>query len=205
LEMNTRLQVEHPVTELIAGLDLVAEQIKVARNEKLSFAQEDLTITGHALEIRVYAEDSLDNFMPSIGTLSTYKIPVGEGIRVDDGFEEGMAVPIYYDPMISKLITYGKDRMEAIQLMIKAISDYKIEGISTTLPFGKFVCEHEAFRSGKFDTHFVQHYYSPEKLQKQYAEEKEIAAIMGLKLYLENKDNLKIAEQDSSNWWKNRS
>jgi len=205
LEMNTRLQVEHPVTELIAGLDLVAEQIKVARNEKLSFAQEDLTITGHALEIRVYAEDSLDNFMPSIGTLSTYKIPVGEGIRVDDGFEEGMAVPIYYDPMISKLITYGKDRMEAIQLMIKAISDYKIEGISTTLPFGKFVCEHEAFRSGKFDTHFVQHYYSPEKLQKQYAKEKEIAAIMGLKLYLENKDNLKIAEQDSSNWWKNRS
>ena len=204
LEMNTRLQVEHPVTEIIAGLDLVEEQIKVARNEKLAFSQEDLTITGHALEIRVYAEDSLDNFMPSIGTLSTYKIPVGEGIRVDDGFEEGMSIPIYYDPMIAKLITYGKDRMEAIQLMIKAISNYKIEGISTTLPFGKFVCEHEAFRSGKFDTHFVKKYYSPERLQKQYAEEKEIAALMGLKLYLENKDTLRMAEQDSSNWWKNR-
>ncbi|GMN11286.1 acetyl-CoA carboxylase biotin carboxylase subunit [Croceitalea sp. MTPC9] len=205
LEMNTRLQVEHPVTEIIAGLDLVEEQIKVARNEKLSFAQEDLSIKGHALEIRVYAEDSLDNFMPSIGTLTTYKTPEGEGIRVDDGFEEGMDIPIYYDPMISKLITYGKDRMEAIQLMIKAISEYKIEGISTTLPFGKFVCEHEAFRSGKFDTHFVKNYYSPEQLQKQYAEEKEIAALMGLKLYLENKDNLKTADQDSSNWWKNRS
>ena len=205
LEMNTRLQVEHPVTELITGLDLVEEQIKVARNEKLSFTQDDLTITGHALEIRVYAEDSLDNFMPSIGTLSIYKTPEGKGIRVDDGFEEGMEVPIYYDPMIAKLITYGKDRMEAIQLMIKAISEYKIEGIATTLPFGKFVCEHEAFRSGKFDTHFVKNHYSPEQLQKQYAEEKEIAALMGLKLYLGNKDNLKIAEQDSSNWWRNRS
>ncbi len=204
LEMNTRLQVEHPVTEIIAGLDLVEEQIKVARNEKLSFSQGDLTITGHALEIRVYAEDSLDNFMPSIGTLSTYTPPVGKGVRVDDGFEEGMAIPIYYDPMIAKLITYGKDRMEAIQLMIKAITDYKIEGIATTLPFGRFVCEHEAFRSGKFDTHFVKDYYSPEQLQKQYAEEREIAALMGLKLYIENKDNLRIAKQDSSNWWKNR-
>ena len=204
LEMNTRLQVEHPVTEIIAGLDLVEEQIKVARNEKLSFSQDDLTITGHALEIRVYAEDSLDNFMPSIGTLSTYAPPVGKGVRVDDGFEEGMEIPIYYDPMIAKLITYGKDRMEAIQLMIKAITDYKIEGIATTLPFGKFVCEHEAFRSGKFDTHFVKDYYSPEQLQKQYAEEKKMAALMGLKLYIENKDNLRIAKQDSSNWWKNR-
>jgi propionyl-CoA carboxylase alpha chain len=204
LEMNTRLQVEHPVTEIIAGLDLVEEQIKVARNEKLSFSQDDLTITGHALEIRVYAEDSLDNFMPSIGTLSTYAPPVGKGVRVDDGFEEGMEIPIYYDPMIAKLITYGKDRMEAIQLMIKAITDYKIEGIATTLPFGKFVCEHEAFRSGKFDTHFVKNYYSPEQLQKQYAEEKKMAALMGLKLYIENKDNLRIAKQDSSNWWKNR-
>jgi len=114
LEMNTRLQVEHPVSEIIAGIDLVEQQIKVARGEKLEFTQDDLSINGHALEVRVYAEDPLQNFMPSIGTLSTYKTPVGEGIRVDDGFEEGMEVPIYYDPMISKLITYGKDRAEAI-------------------------------------------------------------------------------------------
>ncbi|WP_350291576.1 acetyl-CoA carboxylase biotin carboxylase subunit [uncultured Croceitalea sp.] len=204
LEMNTRLQVEHPVTELISGVDLVEQQIKVARGEKLQFKQEDLKITGHALEIRVYAEDSLDNFMPSIGTLSTYKKPSGEGIRLDDGFEEGMEVPIHYDPMLSKLITYGKNREEAIQLMIKAIGDYKIEGISTTLPFGKFVCEHEAFTSGNFDTHFVKNYYSPEQLKAQYKKEKEIAALVGLKLYLSDKEKLKTPSSSESEWQKNR-
>ncbi|SIQ10319.1 acetyl-CoA carboxylase biotin carboxylase subunit [Maribacter ulvicola] len=204
LEMNTRLQVEHPVTELISGIDLVEQQIKVARGEKLAFTQSDLNIKGHALEVRVYAEDPLANFMPSIGTLSTYKIPVGEGIRVDDGFEEGMEVPIYYDPMISKLITYGKNREEAIQLMIKAIDNYKVEGVATTLPFGKFVCEHEAFTSGNFDTHFVKNYYSPEHLEKQYAEERRIAALVALKLYLENDKTLKIPTKISSNWQKSR-
>ena len=204
LEMNTRLQVEHPVSELISGIDLVEQQIKVARGEKLAFTQEDLKITGHALEVRVYAEDPLANFMPSIGTLSTYKTPVGEGIRVDDGFEEGMEVPIYYDPMISKLITYGKNREEAIQLMIKAIDGYKVEGVATTLSFGKFVCEHEAFTSGNFDTHFVKNYYSPEHLEKQYAEERRIAALVALKLYLENDTIVKIPTEVSSNWKKSR-
>ena len=204
LEMNTRLQVEHPVSELISGIDLVEQQIKVARGEKLAFTQEDLKITGHALEVRVYAEDPLANFMPSIGTLSTYKTPVGEGIRVDDGFEEGMEVPIYYDPMISKLITYGKNREEAIQLMIKAIDGYKVEGVATTLSFGKFVCEHEAFTSGNFDTHFVKNYYSPEHLEKQYAEGRRIAALVALKLYLENDSIVKIPTEVSSNWKKSR-
>ncbi|WP_299798285.1 acetyl-CoA carboxylase biotin carboxylase subunit [uncultured Maribacter sp.] len=204
LEMNTRLQVEHPVSELITGIDLVEQQIKVARGEKLAFTQENLKITGHALEVRVYAEDPLANFMPSIGTLSTYKTPVGEGIRVDDGFEEGMEVPIYYDPMISKLITYGKNREEAIQLMIKAIDGYKVEGVATTLSFGKFVCEHEAFTSGNFDTHFVKNYYSPELLEKQYAEERRIAALVALKLYLENDKIVKIPAKVSSNWKKSR-
>ena len=204
LEMNTRLQVEHPVSELISGIDLVEQQIKVARGEELAFTQDDLKITGHALEIRVYAEDPLANFMPSIGKLSTYKTPVGEGIRVDDGFEEGMEVPIYYDPMISKLITYGKNRDEAIQLMIKAIDNYKVEGVATTLPFGKFVCEHEAFTSGNFDTHFVKNYYSPEHLEKQYAEERRIAALTALKLYLDNDKILKIPSEVSSNWQKSR-
>ncbi|MFT7073338.1 acetyl-CoA carboxylase biotin carboxylase subunit [Patiriisocius sp. Uisw_017] len=200
LEMNTRLQVEHPVTELISGVDLVEQQIKVARGEKLEFTQDDLSINGHAIEVRVYAEDPLDNFMPSIGTLSTYKIPVGEGIRVDDGFEEGMEVPIYYDPMISKLITYGKNREEAIQLMIKAIDDYKVEGVFTTLPFGKFVCKHEAFTSGNFDTHFVKNYYTPEKLEKKYTEERRIAALVGLRLYLENQKTVKTPTAVSLNW-----
>ena len=204
LEMNTRLQVEHPVTELISGVDLVEEQIKVARGNKLSFTQEQLEIKGHALEVRVYAEDSLENFMPSIGTLSTYKRPEGVGIRLDDGFEEGMEVPIHYDPMLAKLITYGKNREEAIQLMIKAIDQYKIEGVATTLPFGKFVCEHEAFTSGNFDTHFVKNYYKPEQITKQYAKEKEIAAMVALKLYLEEKKNVKTPDSNRSNWSKNR-
>ncbi|HAF78713.1 MAG TPA: acetyl-CoA carboxylase biotin carboxylase subunit [Maribacter sp.] len=204
LEMNTRLQVEHPVSELISGVDLVEQQIKVARGEALTFTQEDLKIIGHALEVRVYAEDPLADFMPSIGTLSTYKVPVGEGIRVDDGFEEGMEVPIYYDPMLSKLITYGKTREEAIQLMIKAIENYKVEGVATTLSFGKFVCEHEAFTSGNFDTHFVKNYYSPEHLEMQYAEERRIAALVALKLYRENEKVLKVPSKNSSNWQKSR-
>ena len=204
LEMNTRLQVEHPVTELISNVDLVEQQIKVARGEKLTITQENLKITGHALELRVYAEDPLENFMPSIGTLTTYKAPTGEGIRVDDGFEEGMEVPIYYDPMLSKLITYGKNREEAIQLMIEAIDQYKVEGVATTLPFGKYVCEHEAFTSGNFDTHFVKKYYTPEQLEAQYAEERKVAALLSLKLYLEDKKRLKIPNAPISEWQKNR-
>lgn len=140
--------------------------------------------------------------MPSIGTLSTYRVPEGDGIRVDNGFEEGMEVPIYYDPMIAKLITYGKTREEAIQLMITAIDDYKVEGVATTLPFGKFVCEHEAFTSGMFDTHFVKDYYAPEQIKEQYDEEKGIAAKFALKLYLENQKTLKTPVTVSSNWHK---
>ncbi len=204
LEMNTRLQVEHPVTEWITGIDLVEQQIKIARGEPLAFVQEDLRIQGHALEVRVYAEDPLDNFMPSIGTLSTYRRPEGAGIRLDDGFEEGMAVPIYYDPMLSKLITYGKNREEAIQRMIEAIDQYQIEGVATTLAFGKFVCEHEAFTSGDFDTHFVKNHYSPEALAEQYAEERKIAALVGLRLHLENQKILKKPVMGPSLWKKSR-
>ena len=186
LEMNTRLQVEHPVTEWISGVDLVELQILVARGEALQLKQKDLKINGHALELRVYAEDPLNDFLPSVGHLDTYKIPIGENIRVDNGFEEGMDIPIYYDPMLSKLITYGKTRDEAIQLMIHAIDNYIVEGVQTTLPFGKFVCEHEAFRSGNFDTHFVKNYYSPEVLKEQLEEEARLAAIIAVKRYIED-------------------
>ena len=191
LEMNTRLQVEHPVTELITGVDLVEQQINIARGEAITIKQEHLKINGHSLELRVYAEDPLNDFLPSVGTLTTYKIPVGEGIRVDDGFEEGLEIPIYYDPMLSKLITYGKTREEAIQLMINAIDNYKVEGAFTTLPFGKFVCEHEAFRSGDFDTHFVENYFTPEKLIATTKEEAKLAALVALKIYLEDQKTLK--------------
>ena len=192
LEMNTRLQVEHPVSELISDVDLVELQIRVARGEELQLKQEDLKINGHALELRVYAEDPLNDFLPSIGTLERYRLPTGEGVRVDNGFEEGMDVPIYYDPMLSKLITYGKNRDEAIQMMLQAIEDYHIEGVQTTLPFGKFVFEHEAFRTGNFDTHLVKNYYSPEILKVKTNEEAKIAAIIALKKYQEDKKVLRI-------------
>ncbi|MDT0650387.1 acetyl-CoA carboxylase biotin carboxylase subunit [Autumnicola edwardsiae] len=192
LEMNTRLQVEHPVTELITGIDLVEQQIKVARGQKLQFSQDDLRITGHAVELRVYAEDPMEDFMPSVGTLERYRGPAGEGIRLDDGFEEGMEVPIYYDPMLAKLITYGKSREEAIQLMIKAIDAYEIKGVMTTLPFGKFVFEHEAFRSGNFDTHFVKKYYSAEKLEAKIEEEAKLAGLIALKQYLKDQKLVRL-------------
>jgi len=192
LEMNTRLQVEHPVTEFITGLDLVEQQLKIAQGETLSFKQGDLKINGHALELRVYDEDPMNNFLPSIGNLSTYKIPKGKNIRIDNGFEQGMDIPIYYDPMLSKLITYGKTRQEAIQLMLKAIDHYKIEGVKTTLPFGRFVCQHEAFQSGNFNTHFVKNYYTPEKLKAELDEESKIAALVGLKFYLEDQKVVRL-------------
>ena len=192
LEMNTRLQVEHPVTELISGTDLVELQIRVARGEKLSIAQEDLSIKGHALELRVYAEDPLNDFLPSVGNLSTYILPEGPGIRVDNGFEQGMDIPIYYDPMLSKLIVYAPTREEAIELLSKAIDEYKIEGVQTTLPFGKFVCEHDAFRSGNFDTHFVKNYYSPEALKERFKEEARIAALIALKQHIKEQNILRL-------------
>ncbi len=200
LEMNTRLQVEHPVTEMITGLDLVEMQIRVARGEKLPFSQDDLKITGHAMEVRVYAEDPLNNFLPSVGNLSRYRVPQGEGIRVDDGFTEGMDIPIYYDPMIAKLITYGKTRGEAIQKMREAIAQYEIEGVSTTLPFGRFVMDHEAFLSGKFDTQFVQNYYTPDKLTAAEAVDAEIAALTALHLHFEQKKLLRPVPSTSTNW-----
>ena len=192
LEMNTRLQVEHPVTEWITGTDLVELQIRVARGEALTLKQEDLKIKGHAVELRVYAEDPMNEFLPSVGHLDVYKLPFGENIRVDNGFEQGMDIPIYYDPMLAKLITYGDTREEAIQLMIKAIAEYHVEGVQTTLPFGKFVFEHEAFRSGNFDTHFVKKYYNPDELKNQINKEAQIAALVAMKQYFEDQKIVRL-------------
>jgi acetyl/propionyl-CoA carboxylase alpha subunit len=208
LEMNTRLQVEHPVTEQITGLDLVKEQIKIAQGEPLSFSQQDLKITGHAMELRVYAEDPRNNFLPDIGKLTTYKRPQGPGVRVDDGFEEGMEIPIYYDPMIAKLVTYGQTREEAIDRMIRAIGEYQITGIETTLAFGQFVMQHPAFRSGNFDTNFIEQYFRPELLDAPAPEEEQqIAAVLAAYLYETARpqpaDN-QAAPTLVSNWKKNR-
>ncbi|MBL7919748.1 MAG: acetyl-CoA carboxylase biotin carboxylase subunit [Bacteroidia bacterium] len=204
LEMNTRLQVEHPVSELITGLDLVKEQIKVARNEKLSFTQADLKINGHSIEVRVCAEDPTNNFLPDIGKLVVYKTPSGPGVRVDDGFEEGMDIPIYYDPMISKLIVHGKDRTEAIEKMLRAIDDYKIIGVETTLDFCKFVLKHDAFVSGKFDTGFIGKYYTPEVLNVKKEDYSEIAALAGAIIFANNKEkqNTLTTEAVKKTKWK---
>ena len=200
LEMNTRLQVEHPVTEMITGLDLVEQQIRVARGEALAFRQEDLRLNGPALELRVYAEDPMNSFLPSVGKLEVYQKPSGENIRLDDGFEEGMDIPIYYDPMIAKLCTFGITREAAIHRMLEAIAMYRIEGVATTLPFGKFVCQHPAFISGDFDTHFVPRYFTPEEIARDGQKEAEVAARLALQLFKQQKSRLTVPQAGSPEW-----
>lgn len=205
LEMNTRLQVEHPVTEEITGLDLVKLQIKIAEGEKIPFTQNELQMNGHAVEIRVYAEDPANNFLPDIGTLQTYRRPLGHGVRLDDGFEQGMEIPFHYDPMIAKLICHGQNRAEAIKKMIRAIDEYEITGLETTLSFCRFVMTHEAFTSGNFDTKFVENYFKPELLQNKSDEEEElIAAALSVSLLNNKKVINKTKEQEISAWKKNR-
>jgi len=208
LEMNTRLQVEHPVTEMITGIDLVKLQISIAQGEKLPFKQEDLKIHGHAVEVRVYAEDPSNNFLPDIGTLQTYKRPQGNGIRVDDGFEQGMSIPFYYDPMIAKLICHAETREMAIEKMIRAIQEYEITGLETTLGFCNFVMHHDAFRSGKFDTGFVGKYFKPEVLTGTAdAEEEQLAAALSAHMLATSTSTQAATQREIvpvSKWKKNR-
>ena len=205
LEMNTRLQVEHPVTEKISGVDLVEWQIRVARGEKLPLRQEDLTIHGHAIEVRVYAEDARSGFTPDIGTLNKYRRPSGPNVRVDDAFEEGMEIPIYYDPMLAKLVVWGPDRQTCIENTIIAIDDYQISGVSTTLDFGKFVLQHPSFRSGDFDTNFIQKYLPEATLLHQELKEEgkaleaAVAQIWNREIDLKNKD---FSSQEITSSWK---
>ncbi|MDZ7694147.1 MAG: hypothetical protein U5K69_24010 [Balneolaceae bacterium] len=211
LEMNTRLQVEHPVTRLITGFDLVRLQILVAEGKELPIAQEDITRTGHAVECRIYAEDPRDNFLPSTGKLNKHRIPAGNGVRVDAGVEEGQNITINYDPMISKLCTHGSDREQAIQRMLRALDEYEIAGCRTTIPFCKYVLNHEAFRNAEYDTHFVPDLFKPEQLNPTDEDGEEIEAIAAALL----KANLTKQEQDAdfildgssrngSDWWNNR-
>jgi acetyl-CoA carboxylase, biotin carboxylase subunit len=207
LEMNTRLQVEHPVTEFITGIDLVKAQIDIANGKPLKWEQEDLKINGHAIELRVYAEDPENGFLPDIGTLKTYQLPNGPGVRVDDGYMQGMEIPIYYDPMISKLIAYGKNREEAIARMLRAIDEYQVSGVQTTLPFGRFVMQHEAFISGRFNTHFVAQYFNARVAGPMDEDEAKLAATIALK-ELEESNKTTYAQVpgngNHSKWQKNR-
>jgi len=201
LEMNTRLQVEHPVTELITGLDLVEEQIKVARGEKLDYVQDDIKAHGHAIELRLTAEESENGFIPAIGSIDKYDPPQHEWVRLDDFVYEGYEIPIYYDNMFAKLIVWGEDRTQAIQRMIIACNEFTIEGVPTTLDFGRFVMQHPKFVEGDFDTNFIAQYYTPEGRAEQDADINKAAALF---TYLEFNEHkvVKVAEHTSSNWRK---
>jgi acetyl-CoA carboxylase biotin carboxylase subunit len=163
LESNTRLQVEHPVTELVTGTDLAKEQIKIAWGEILSLRQEDIRWRGSAIECRIYAEDPENNFLPSIGVVHSYREPSGPGVRVDSGLYEGSEISLYYDPLISKLLVWGKDRDEAIQRMKRALSEYNILGVATTIPFHLKVMDHPKFQKGEIHTHFIEEEFGKEK------------------------------------------
>ncbi|MBT30426.1 MAG: biotin carboxylase [Thalassobius sp.] len=208
LEMNTRLQVEHPVTEMITGIDLVKEQIKIAEGSELSFSQEEIEKRGHAIEVRVYAEDPENNFLPDTGTLNIYQRPQGLGVRVDDGYEEGMPIPIFYDPMIAKLIVHAKNRDEAIARMLRAIEEYDISGIKTTLPFCQFVLAHDSFVSGKFTTKFVEKFFTPEVLSQELSEQEYQAASVLIYEYLQktgaSETTNAIQNKAGSSKWKER-
>jgi acetyl-CoA carboxylase biotin carboxylase subunit len=161
LEMNTRLQVEHPVTEMVTGLDLVAEQIRIAAGEPLALDQEQVQLRGHAIECRIYAEAPENNFLPSTGVVTELHGPGGPGIREDVGIYPGGEVSVYYDPLISKLITWGPDREAAINRMRRALREYRLSGVASTIPFCLWVMEHPRFVAGDFDTHFVQQEFRP--------------------------------------------
>lgn len=177
LEMNTRIQVEHPVTEMVTGIDLVKEQIRIACGERLKFKQDEIQHNGHALECRIYAEEPENNFLPSIGKIVRLKPSHGFGIREDSGIEEGEEISLYYDPMISKLIAWGKNRKEAIQRMSRALYEYQIIGVKTTIPFCLFVLQHPKFVEGKFDTQFVEEYFSQDSLKNRHQQYNIVAAI----------------------------
>ena len=178
LEMNTRLQVEHCVSEMITGIDLVKEQINVAKGEKLPFTQDDLQMNGHSIELRVCAEDPENNFLPDTGKLETYQPPKGPGVRVDDGYEQGQDIPIFYDPMIAKLVVHAGTRDEAIDRLCRAIDEYYVKGIKTTLGFGKWAVQTEPFKTGNFDTKFIEKHFTPDMLHKEDAATNEVAALL---------------------------
>ncbi len=209
LEMNTRLQVEHPVTEMITGVDLVEEQVRIARGEKLRLSQSQLRIHGHAIELRVYAEDVPSGFLPSTGTLTTHVIPEGPGIRVDAGVEEGDAISIHYDPMISKLCAHGMDRSQAMERLRRAIDEYLIQGLETTLEFGRYVLDHDAFTSGQFDTGFVGAHFDTNQFESYLAQRKSAAEWKAVAAALENQvpntgNGASLTQDLQASTWKHR-
>lgn len=203
LEMNTRLQVEHPITEMVTGIDIVKSQIKIAAGWPLEFSQEEIQPRGHSIECRIYAEDPDQGFLPSPGEINHLRIPSGGlGVRLDSGIYEGYCVPLEYDPLLSKLISWGRSRDEAVERMKRALSEYQIYGIKTTIPFFKRILQHPKFISGDYNTHFIA---DLEKVtDDQSPEEKTVALIAaGIKTYMENQVGLtsrKLRGGRGSHW-----
>jgi acetyl-CoA carboxylase biotin carboxylase subunit len=178
LEMNTRLQVEHPVTELVTGVDIVKEQLRIAAGEKLSLHQEQVLITGAAIECRISAEDPAANFAPSTGRIKHWQEPGGPGVRLDSGVYEGFEVPVYYDPLIAKLLVWASSREEAIERMERALGEFNVDGIKTTVPFHRLVMANEKFRSGNYDTTFIDSELGAIAYEKKDQEVAAIAAVV---------------------------
>ncbi len=158
MEMNTRIQVEHPVTEMVTGVDLIKEQIRIANNEPLSFSQEEVEFNGWSIEVRINAEDPFNDFMPQPGKVDAYLAPGGNGVRVDSAVYPGYSIPPFYDSMVAKLITYGQTREEAVSRMRRALDEFMIDGVKTTIPFHRRLMEHEVFVKGDFNTNFLTDY-----------------------------------------------
>lgn len=196
LEMNTRLQVEHPVTEMVTGLDLVRMQIEIAAGQKLPLTQAEVQRNGHAIECRIYAEDPENNFIPAIGRLRHLHKPDGFGIREDSGVYEGGEISVYYDPLISKLVAWGATRAEAINRMRRALAEYEIGGVKTTIPFCLWVMQHPKFRAGEFDTHFVQNEFTPALLAAHRdgrPAERDLATVAALAAVLKQETSAAVA------------
>jgi acetyl-CoA carboxylase, biotin carboxylase subunit len=202
LEMNTRLQVEHPVTELITGIDLAKEQIRVAAGLELSFTQEDILLKGHAIECRIYAEDPLSNFMPDIGKINYLRTPDGNGVRVDGGIEGNTEISIHFDPMISKLITFGATREEAITKMKSALAEYKLVGFRNIIPFLKLVMENDIFLREWFDTGFIENHFDAKELEDLRDEDEELMAALAAFQYKRTRSEqlTKQPKRELNNW-----
>ena len=204
LEMNTRLQVEHPITELVTGVDIVKEQIRIARGRKLSFTQDDVQINGAAIECRINAEDPHNNFMPSTGRITHSVLPTGPGIRVDTGVYPGFEITPYYDPMISKLIVWGETRAQAILRMRRALEEYKIVGVRTNIPFHQTMMDSHRFMAGQYDTRFVEEEFSMESISEDKVTHPDVAAIIATLVKHEQTERaahvVRRNERDTSNW-----
>jgi acetyl-CoA carboxylase, biotin carboxylase subunit len=206
LEMNTRVQVEHPVTELVTGVDIVQEQLRIARGRKLRHRQEDIRIDGWAIECRINAEDPYNNYLPSTGTITTIRLPTGPGVRVDSGVYPGAEVTPYYDSMISKLVCFGETRGEAVLRMRRALEEYRIMGVKTNIPFHQHMMDSHRFLTGQFDTQFVEERFS--MAEREAPDELEAAILATLVAHRQSRQASQIVApgaRDTSNWkWLSR-